>query len=569
MIKRLPLLTVFILNLCLFGYFLITGCFSWSLALIQVASLLILIIAHIPLQSIRLILLKKHRELEIIGIILVISLFSRMYKLDQITPGMWGDEITVARMALDLKRQTNFLPFVETNYGHPTPLLYLTAADMTLLGKSFVSIRLVSVVFGALAVIVLYLLLRQFFSIPIATTGSLLFSLAYENTVVSRLAYEVTPAIFFQLLSYLLLYLFWKKDKPKYLVLLGISTGLGIWTYLSFRLIAVGIICLVISRLWQKHKPRNVVKYFLVFAVSIFITTNMLIAYALRNPEQIYARTKAVSLFTQGLPPLEIAKELAGGTVRTLAIFILRGDPNTRQNPSSAPYLDIFTLGLFYFGAFMLLKQKRQFVPGALLLFIPVLLNDILATEFAPEFHYYGIGHPNALRIAGILPLVYFIGTFGLAKIVTKINKQQTELSSWLIAIIIAVPIVLINWHWYFNQPYSSYVYSTNGVREYNATLAINDLQAKLLLVSSTYINDPRYQFFVNPNVNINTFVPTASSAAQLQIPPHSVVVFDPRQNLTLANSIIEAINSNASSISGDYLFDPRGKIDTIVFTTK
>lgn len=553
-------------NLLLFCVFFVTQVYPWPLVVLQAGSIVYLIFAHIQFRKLWRMIQKHETEIYVLGAILALSLYIRLYRIEEVTAGMWGDEISVARMAQDLQKQSNFIPFVPTNFGHPTPLLYGTMLDMSVLGKTFTSIRLVSVIFGSFAVAAFYILLRQFFSFKYSGIGTVLFSFAYSNIIVSRFAYEMTAALLFQILSYLFLYLFWKKKKPRYLIFLGCTLGLGLWTYVAFRLFTAGLLTVIGILIWRQYGKKLSIQLLLLCLLSLGVTTVMLSSYSLRHLSEVSARVSSVSLFSKGLSRSELIKELAGGTIRTFSIFWLRGDPNPRQNPSQTSYIDFISLGFFYLGSFSLLRKNRKYLVLGTLLLIPLLLNDILATEFVPEFHYYGIGHPNALRLTGILPVVYGIALYGIYRFSLFLKEKRVGAPIWVAAGVVAIPILFVNYLWYFHAPEDKFIYVTNGVRQYKAALVVNTLNTNRILVSPSIKNDLRFQYFVNPTIITQDFIPSTSSASAVELNQGEIVVFDVSQDPVLAKSFIEEVQNNPSAMTGIFIRNTKDEAETLVF---
>ena len=106
----------------------------------------------------------KH-ELLFILVLACITATTYFTRLSEITTGAYGDEITIGLAAQDIVKQPGFVPFTTVNLGHPTLLLYLTGYIFQALGTSLVTLRLSS--------------------------------LSYPMIILSRLAYEMTAALFF------------------------------------------------------------------------------------------------------------------------------------------------------------------------------------------------------------------------------------------------------------------------------------------------------------------------------------------------------------------------------------
>ncbi|MCX6816567.1 MAG: hypothetical protein NTZ93_01745 [Candidatus Beckwithbacteria bacterium] len=418
----------------------------------------------------------------LICLILFLAAFLlRLYKIDQVTPGMWGDEITVGQASENLLLSRQITPFVDVNYGHPTPLLYLTGLAIKLFGRSVFSLRLTSVIFGSLDIAIFYLFLRRWQPLSVSLAASLAFLFSYPHLIVSRFAYEMTAAIFFQILAALFLY------QKKYLAL-GLALGTGLFTYLGFRPLALVFLLLALIINFKKIN-----RFFLVLGAAIFISSPLLY-YSLQQPDQFWARAKNLSVFHQNLPTQEIVKEVLGAAQRSSLMIFTTGDPNPRQNPAGKPAFDPLTACLLFTGLVILFRRQRRLFFIWLLFSLTVFFSDIFSLERIPEFHYYGLGHPNILRLSGLIPLVYFSLAFGL---------NQLKKISLSFMTILTVIIIVINYLWYFQQPISRFNYYVNGAGMLELAKIINAGPYKTVATSSQIINDQRIQYFVSPQISL------------------------------------------------------------------
>jgi hypothetical protein len=415
-----------------------------------------------------------------------------LWRIGEITPGVWGDEITVGQTGLRLIKEKAITPFEPTNYGHPTPLLYLTGASLSLFGKSLWSLRLVSVIFGSLSASLMFLLVKKVSqNTHLGVVAATLLGACYPQVILARFAYEMTAAIFFELLAVYFLFTYRHRPSFKRSILVGGAVAMGLWTYLGFR--SLGIALLVIfSKISRK------ISHILVVITSVILLTLPLLLYGLKQPDLFWARARSVSVFHQGLSPEEVGEELAGATKRTLGMFFKVGDPNPRQNPGQAAVFDWGTTLLALVGlGFGLIKFPGLSLAGILLL-LTNLLNDIFTLERIPEFHYYGLGHPNTLRISTIVPVIIIFATYGLYCLGKSI-KDKTNQSFFYYLVVGAIG--LINLLKYFGQDISAFNYYVNGVPVLEAVKIIND-NSGAVAASESFIKDQRFDFFVNKKVD-------------------------------------------------------------------
>src|SRR3972149_1631793 len=101
-----------VLNLALFVIFVFLRQYPPVFILIHIASLVFLWgIVLARLEIIKL-LMGRWRETLIFIILVILALSVRLYKVEEVTPGIYGDEVTAARMSLDLLKNPDWPPFV-------------------------------------------------------------------------------------------------------------------------------------------------------------------------------------------------------------------------------------------------------------------------------------------------------------------------------------------------------------------------------------------------------------------------------------------------------------------------
>lgn len=467
-------------------------------------------------------------------LITLVTILLYLYKIDQITPGAWGDEIVIGQVSLKLVEGKILTPFEPTNYGHPTPLLYLIGITLKLFGKSLTSLRLMSVVFGALASGLMYILIKAMSkNTHLALASAIIISTIYPQIILSRFAYEMSAAIFFELLAILFLYFYFKKPTVINSGLIALAISMGLWTYLGFRTLAVSLLIIfVIMIVKTTDSVKTKLSHLLVVVLTISILTGPLLVYGMKYPDQFWARTKSLSVFHYGLPKAEISKELIAATKRTLGMFFTTGDPNPRQNPAQTAVFDLETTGLMLTGLVFGLISYSWIATAGLLLMTTSLLNDILTLERIPEFHYYGLGHPNTLRISTIIPVVVLLAVFGMYKLGSYI-KDRTNTAFFYY--LIACTLVVINLNKYFNQDILAFNYQVNGVPMLRAVEMINSTQGPVA-ASKSIINDQRVKFLIKKPIQEVTLTEIMRTSLENN---YQAILIDPQNQIDLTKEFL------------------------------
>jgi|GEM_PF-3178396 len=554
---------ILVINGLLFLYFVFSKHYPFWLVFIHFLSIIYLLFLQIKKNRIKKFIIGYLKEILIGLVFFITALFLYLYKIDIITPGMWGDEVTVGRMAEKLLTLKDFTPYININFGHPTPLLYLTGLLIKLFGRSILTIRLVSVIFGAFSVAGLFVLLRIFFKRPVAIIVTTLFMFSYMQIIVTRFGYEISAGIFLQILSLIFLALAYLRKDKQYFILFGLAIGAGLFSYLAFRLVAVALVIISFLFIQYKDKKDRLTKYGLIVG-SIFLVTITLSSYAINHPGEMLARTRSVSLFNQGFSQTEMIKEFSGSVSRIFGMFISVGDPNPRQNPAATTPFDNLTVILLIFSLLIVIRENKKFAGLFILLFLVNLMNDLLTVERIPEFHYYGLGHPNTLRIAGILPIIYFLIAYGFDWLIKQTDEKYRQ--GIILAItIVTIMIIFINFSRYYYQPFSFYNYEINGVRMLKIADYVNKLNPRQIFISPTFIKDDRFDYFINKKIILHEFNPTGNTFTPDSLPKSKTIIFDPKTNMGWAVSLTDNEKKFAPNFKLEFLTNPRNNIEAVI----
>lgn len=509
------------------------------LHIITVTLLWLLVAAKIKVVE-----LSRHhwRDCILAGVLLTLSLGVGLYKISEITPGIYGDEVTVGRKSLELLAKPGLPPF-DGVYSHPTPLMYMTAGSIQVLGRTKLALRLPSVVFAALAVVAFYILLRLFFPFKVAVAGAMLLVFQYTAVVLSRLAYEPSASMFFQLVTLIFLSLYYKLKKKIYLIGIALSLGAGLYTYLNFRAFAVVVFVVTLILIGTFYK-NNFKQDLFLFLATLFIAVMPLVSYSLIDPHGFWLRSNEISIFSRHYTTIEFIKELGGNAFR-IALFPAIGDPNAGKNPSNVPLVDALTTAISIIGFVYLYKKQRLVFWMLLLLFLPPFISDVFSTEVIPEFHYYGLGHPNALRVSGFIPVVLFATTAGLMWAYDKWHKKKSlEINVALGTT--AVLICLLNFILYFNQKtidpvFFDYNYDVNHQDYMDLIEYVKQSPAQKISMTRPIAEFEHVPFFLHGLKRVDSFDLASTVSAQKVIDQSDLTAIDVTDNTidvlnTLAN---------------------------------
>ena len=370
---------------------------------------------------------QKSRIYSLLILIIIISIaaFFRLWQLDSIPPGLYPDEAINGNEALSNPGKI----FYPENNGREGLFINLLRLSFNVFGPSIWAIRLVPAIIGILTVFGLYFLTKELFQASsstfqiwryIALLASFFLAVSFWHINFSRIAFRAILGPFILTFSFYFLFKGFRTKKIFNFIISGIIFGLGFYTYTPLRL-AVLILPFVFGPYWFLDKKQNLQKKFLLstlsFLLSTFIIALPLGLYFFWQPQYFVARAASISVFAQENPIGAFAESL----MRHLAMFNFSGDFNWRHNFSGSPMLlwpigILFLIGFFSAIKELFIKKKVHFHHkkgslstiriGYLTLvswFFIMLLPGILTFE----------GIPHALRVIGVVPVVYIFAAFG------------------------------------------------------------------------------------------------------------------------------------------------------------
>ncbi len=365
---------------------------------------------------------KKHHHLEwwVLGLIMLVAFVFRFQHIQSIPPGLYPDEAMNGNNAIYALENNDYKVYYPENNGREGLFIGLQAQSLRIFGYHPWALRVVSAFFGTLTVLGLYLLTRKLFNWEIAAISSFFLATSFWHTLFSRLGFRAIMAPFFIVWA---LYFLWRGKTSARLydfALAGLAIGLGMYTYIAFR-VAPLIILLALGSYWYAvrkdfaHEKYLHIRHQLVRGFTMMLLVSLIVAlplgiYYMANPGDFLGRTAQVSVFSSGSP----LQSLIVNTGKTLGMFNIVGDSNWRHNFSGRPQL-FWPVGVFFVIGFLrsfykLYKTKKthgHFAPAQVALLSWFFLG-LLPVVFSNE------GLPHALRAIMIAPVCMIFAGEGL-----------------------------------------------------------------------------------------------------------------------------------------------------------
>ena len=418
--------------------------------------------------------LSHHQSLFLLGLIILIAVFFRLYQLNSVPPGPSLDEVSLGWNAQSLLQTGRDeygtrLPILLRAYDDWRPALYayLVMPFAKVFGLSVLAVRLPSVLLSLVMILTSYLFVQALFgkkSLSLIT--AFLLAISPWHIYFSRLGHEVNAGLTFSVLA---IYFFWKGVKNKGLALLVVSAvfwALSFYTYQSQKifgpLMILSLVLIYRKTLWQMK--REVV--LAGFIGLIFLIPFLKVSW---TPEAM-TRFQWTNLLSQSseldqLSAKRMTRDYQQGDIFGLLFDnqkVSRGLTVLRAylshfNPTSLFFNDkmekhkIPNLGLFYLWELpLLLMGAYQLAAGRFPRQSKWLLFSWLL--IAPLAGGLTTDAPHVMRSFNVLPVPQILAALGAMTLFKK-----TKWKSWrtVLTIIFLIFSLLFLWHQYFvNFPY-------------------------------------------------------------------------------------------------------------------
>lgn len=376
-------------------------------------------------------------------LITLLAALLRLYGLDRWPPGLYHDEAFNGLDALRVIAGQRPV-FFEANNGREPLFIYLTAASISLLGRSPIAIRLVAALLGTLTVPASYAMAREWWGRRAALLTASLTAITFWHVNLSRIGFRAVGLPLFSALTLCFLARGLRSSRLADFGLSGLFLGISLYTYLAARFLPLVLVTWILFSLLQR-RPVNWPGYMALFAVALVVASPLL-GYAIQHWDAFLSRSYQVSVLNPAINQGDPAGTLLRHAISTLGMFNLRGDFIPRHNMPLRPVFDpvmgiAFLLGLVL-SVRSLWQQPERGLP---LVFVLLMLVPTVMAEDAPHF----------LRSAGILPVLLVFPALGLQWIWDALATRATKNAALL------AMALLLGWSLYTTvSDYGQHVHS-------------------------------------------------------------------------------------------------------------
>jgi len=450
-------------------------------------------------------------------ILLFISTFVRIYKLDTIPCGINNDAAWNGMYALRILDGEPYIPFTNEAWGKSTLYFYLIAQSFKLFGISKYTMLIPCIIVGILTVLILYFLLKYLFGCMFAAIASFIYATMAWNIVFSRTGYRAILSPLCLLLTFLFFFLAvdsgrWWKKLLLYL-LSGSFIGLGLHTYFAFRGIPLMMVFIwIYSWVTKKNFMRRNWWGLIIFLLAASATFSPLVIYALESPENFEA-------FMGRSDFLFIGKKISqAGSLKPLWLNLKHNFSIFHYKARVGNFFNndwpILTAILAFFGCIGFgtlsrhIKHRSSFF--VFLIFIFGMLPGILS-------------EPDAARSIMTTVAIAVFASAGITGVARPLYKSNTKKAAVILCGVLALSIGFAEYNFYFNRLGKDY-YAQFGYAKKHTLIGYKGLELSkdntLYISQGHFIDTPK---FICYNVPGDVFAITDGEVIDV-VPPAKLV---------------------------------------------
>lgn len=397
----------------------------------------------------------------ILFLVFLLTLFTRLYKIDSL-PGEWfGDISNVHEYVSQIIRGEWPFYFFQS----PGPLYHYLIVPIVLLysNHGYETYKAASIIISLIGLIGTYLWVKEMEEKKLALITTLTMSISFWYLVWSRLGNSqiVIPV----LISFMSLFIarFVKRMKFADLLFTAIFASLGLYTYPQTFILPIVLLIFIIFYIVLKKKLVSQIRSLMIIIIALILMTipflNIIKSDKGNFGPMGYVGEKVLPVFS--LPIDRIIGKTLSNMKKVFLMLHVNGDKTFRVNVSNQPQIDFisgifFLLGLLYFAK----KKKRKW-----LFFIIFMLLVLPLPSISPVIPDIEI--PSSARTIAIAPFVFLVVSAGFwwnykfaIKIVNSNDKKTRYYIGVLFSVIFAY-VVFTNLKLYF-------VYYTQGLPDRN-----------------------------------------------------------------------------------------------------
>jgi 4-amino-4-deoxy-L-arabinose transferase-like glycosyltransferase len=334
------------------------------------------------------------------AIIVGVGIALRLIALGSHPYGLYQDEAVNGLDALRVLDGYHPLYFPANNGREPL-FIYLMAATVGLFGPTALGVRAAAAILGILTLPAAYLMGEAWANKRVGGLSAAILAGMVWHVHLSRVGFRAVALPLFSALALGLGAVGLRRGSKWAMVGAGLAWGLSFYTYLPARFtpLALGLM-LLYGWLWQRDWLRERWPLLAWAGGAALIVSLPLIVLTIRQPDLVFGRGGQVGIWQESVNQGHLLATAARHTIRTLGMFVWRGDTIWRHNVPGRPVFDPLLSTAFVGGvALGVIHWRKQPALALSLIWVAVMMLPTILAEDAPHF----------LRGVGVLPVVVLI----------------------------------------------------------------------------------------------------------------------------------------------------------------
>lgn len=379
---------------------------------------------------------KKIFSLAGIALVCIIALafFVRIYHIENIPVGLYPDEAANGVDAIHAIETGSYQLFYPANFGREGLFINIQAFFISILGNTITGLKFASILFGTLSVLGIYLLGKELFHRRgLALLAAFMLATSYWAINFSRIGFRAIMTTFLLTFSFYFFFRGLHSRKLRDFLIAGFIFGLGLHTYIAFRVAPLILVVLLPALLLSYEQfLKRFWKHGAIFILGAFIAAApMLYHFFISHPEDFASRSSHISIFTPEINQGHLFLTLGKTFSLSLLKYNFWGDQNWRHNYPPYPILDPF-VGTFFLAGFLFLiwqtvtlvgRRIREGDRDTRLVTYTFLLGSFFVM-LMPEF-LTDESLPHALRSIGTQMPVFLMAAMAAFWVLNKALRSQ------------------------------------------------------------------------------------------------------------------------------------------------
>lgn len=397
----------------------------------------------------------KSKDKYILILLLILSSCLYLYNLGSYPPSVHCDEVLPVFYGRDLIQKIPFSLIGVSWFDIPNLVFIPYGIVNKMLGDTVMAVRFSSAMIGIMSVIVFYLLTKLLYSKKVAFFSSLLFTTSHWWIASSRSGIINIQTVLPELLCFYFLFKAIKTERKVFAMFSGLFLGLGLYTYLNFRIVPILIFFYLLYAIITNTKKLKVLNIFLLVVLTAGLIYLPMMVHYIKNPDRFFSRSSITFIFSQDQSVNRHMSYVHGtnnrfiwllnNTKKALTITNNFQDENWQYGYRGMP-LDPLSLGFFFIGLVITLItiKKRESMLITLWFVVSYVVLGILTINIALP------------RLVGLLPVLYIFIGIGMTRlyeyIKAKIQSNNRVFLLDVIFLVLVVIITIVNINTYFFQ---------------------------------------------------------------------------------------------------------------------